>query len=32
MLIAATAFVHGLRLATLNREHFEGLGVEIVEF
>jgi len=32
MFIAATAFVHGLRLATLNRPHFEGLGVEIVEF
>jgi toxin FitB len=31
-LIAATAKVHGLRVATLNRKHFEKLGVEIVEF
>lgn len=31
-LIAATARVHGLRLATLNRDHFERLGVELVEF
>lgn len=31
-LIAATAKVHGLRMATLNRRHFERLGVELVEF
>lgn len=31
-LIAATAKVHGLRVATLNRRHFERLGVELVEF
>jgi len=31
-LIAATAQVHGLRVATLNRRHFERLGVELVEF
>jgi len=31
-LIAATARVHGLKLATLNRAHFERLGVELVEF
>lgn len=31
-LIAATAVVHGLKLATLNRKHFERLGVELVEF
>ena len=31
-LIAATAKVHKLRLATLNREHFERLGVEMVTF
>ena len=31
VLIAATALVHGLRIATLNRAHFEGLGVELVE-
>jgi toxin FitB len=31
-LIAATARVHGLRVATLNRKHFEKLGVELVEF
>lgn len=31
-LIAATARVHGLSLATLNRKHFEKLGVELVEF
>ena len=30
-LIAATARVHGLRLVTPNRKHFEGLGVELVE-
>lgn len=31
-LIAATAIVHGLQLATLNRKHFERLGVELVKF
>jgi len=31
-LIAATSRVHGLQLATLNRKHFERLGVEFVEF
>ena len=31
-LIAATARVHGLQVATLNRDHFEKLGVELVEF
>jgi toxin FitB len=31
-LIAATAQVHRLRVATLNRKHFERLGVELVEF
>jgi predicted nucleic acid-binding protein len=31
-LFAATAMVHGLQLATLNRRHFERLGVELVEF
>ena len=31
-LIAATAQVHGLRVATLNRDHFERLGVRLVEF
>jgi predicted nucleic acid-binding protein len=31
-LIAATAIVHGLKLATLNRKHFERLGVEMVTF
>jgi len=31
-LIAATAKMHGLRLATLNWKHFEGLGVELVKF
>ena len=30
--IAATARVHGLALATLNRKHFARLGVELVEF
>jgi len=30
--IAATAQVHGLTLATLNRRHFEGLGVAMVKF
>jgi toxin FitB len=32
MLIAATAHVHGLQLATLNRPHFEGLGLVLVKF
>lgn len=31
-LLAATAMAHGLQLATLNRKHFERLGVELVEF
>lgn len=31
-LLAATARVHGLKVATLNRKHFEKLGVELVEF
>lgn len=31
-LLAATAMVHGLQLATLNRKHFERLGVELAEF
>jgi len=31
-LIAATAMVHGLKLATLNRKHFERMGVELVTF
>jgi predicted nucleic acid-binding protein len=31
-LIAATARVHNLRIATLNRKHFERLGVDLVEF
>ena len=31
-LIAATARVHGLKVATLNRDHFKDLGVELVEF
>ncbi len=31
-LIAATARVHGMAVATLNRKHFEWLGVELVEF
>lgn len=30
--IAATARVHGMSVATLNRNHFERLGVELVEF
>lgn len=30
--IAATARVHGLKVATLNRKHFEKLGVELVDF
>jgi predicted nucleic acid-binding protein len=32
VLIAATARVHGLQVATLNRQHFERLGVELVKF
>ena len=32
MLIAATARVHGLSIATLNHPHFEKLGVELVKF
>jgi predicted nucleic acid-binding protein len=31
-LIAATAQVHHLQIATLNRKHFERLGVGLVEF
>lgn len=31
-LIAATAMVHGMAVATLNRKHFERLGVELVDF
>jgi predicted nucleic acid-binding protein len=31
-LIAATARVHGLGLATLNHKNFENLGVELVKF
>jgi predicted nucleic acid-binding protein len=31
-LIGATAMVHDMGLATLNRKHFERLGVELVEF
>ena len=30
-LIAATAKVHGLRLATLNARHYEAFGVELVD-
>ncbi len=30
MLIAATAHVHGLHLATLNKPHFEGLGLMLI--
>jgi predicted nucleic acid-binding protein len=30
--IAATARVHGMSVATLNRKHFERLGVDFVEF
>jgi predicted nucleic acid-binding protein len=32
ILIAATAIVHGLEIATLNREHFEKLPVTLVVF
>ena len=31
-LIAATASVHGLHLATLNRKHFLRLGIHLVTF
>lgn len=31
-LIAATALAYGLALATLNRRHFERLGLELVKF
>lgn len=31
-LLAATAKVHGLAVATLNRRHFEKLSVELVTF
>jgi len=31
-LIAATARVHGLKVASLNRKHFEKLGVALVQF
>jgi hypothetical protein len=31
-LIGATAMVHDMGLATLNRKHFERLGVELAEF
>jgi predicted nucleic acid-binding protein len=31
-LIAATAVVHGLKIATLNRKDFEKLGVKLVTF
>jgi predicted nucleic acid-binding protein len=31
-LIAATARVHGLKLATLNHSHFEPLGAELVDW
>ncbi len=31
-LIAATARVRGLKLATLNKRHFRTLGVELVDF
>jgi toxin FitB len=32
VLIAATAKLRGLKVATLNRKHFEKLGVELVDF
>ncbi len=32
VLIAATASVHELQVATLNRDHFKWLGVQIVQF
>jgi len=31
-LIAATAVANGMVVATLNRKHFEQLGVELVKF
>lgn len=31
-LLAATALVHGLQIATLNRKHFERLGVKVAGF
>lgn len=31
-LLAATANLHGLAIATLNRKHFERLSVELVDF
>ena len=31
-LIGATAMVHEMDVATLNRKHFERLGVELAEF
>jgi predicted nucleic acid-binding protein len=31
-LIAATAMVHGLGLATMNRKHFERLGIDLAEW
>lgn len=31
-LIAATALVHGMSVATINQKHFERLGVELVRF
>jgi predicted nucleic acid-binding protein len=31
-LIAATAAVHGLKLATLNRHHFQLLGTDLAVF
>lgn len=31
-LIAATALVHGMSVATINQKHFEWLGVELVRF
>jgi predicted nucleic acid-binding protein len=31
MLIAATAQVHGLQLATLDWDHFEGLDLQFVK-
>ena len=31
-LIAATAKVLGLKIATLNRKHFEPLGAQLVKF
>lgn len=32
VLVAATAREHGLSVVTLNRKHFERLGVELVTF